>query len=82
MAKTADYTIQAISDYQKRKDRIALLADKGTEDRIKAVTSKSINDYIMSLVYAQLEIDEQRQQETSATDQRKQSATDPPTKKQ
>jgi len=66
MAKTAGYTMQAISDYQKRKDRIALLAEKGTKDRIKAVTNKSVNEYIMSLVYEQLEKDEQRQQSGTA----------------
>lgn len=61
MSKTADYTQRAINNYQKTKDRIILLANKGTKDRIKAIYSGSINEYITQLVYKQLEIDEKHQ---------------------
>lgn len=59
--KTADYTIKAIRKYEQSKDRITVLADKGTKDRIKAVASGSVTEYILDILYKQLEIDEKHQ---------------------
>lgn len=49
--KTADYTRRAIKKYENTKDKITIIAEKGTKERIKAKhgnisLSKYINDLI------------------------------------
>ena len=58
--KTATYTRKAVKKYEETRDKITILADKGTKERIKAVYNGSVSEYITSLVYKQLEIDEQK----------------------
>ena len=55
MAKTPEYTKNAINNYNAKFDRIAVNLPKGTKERIKELTGKSCNAYISALVIADLE---------------------------
>lgn len=57
MGKTPEYTKNAIKNYQAGKDRVNLLLDLGTKDRIKAAYGEdiSITAYIKGLINADLE---------------------------
>lgn len=55
MAKTADYTLNAVKKYNEKFDRKAVNLPKGTAERIKKLTGKSCNAYIVGLVMADLE---------------------------
>jgi len=57
MGKTPEYTKNAIKTYQAGKDRVNLLLDLGTKDRIKSVYGEdvSITAYIKGLIAADLE---------------------------
>lgn len=52
MSKTPDYTKKAIANYQKTKERIGILFDKGTKERIYNIYGNgySINNYVKTLV--------------------------------
>lgn len=52
---TPDYTKRAIQKYQASKERIVLLMEQGTKERIKQATGQSVNGYISSLVKADLD---------------------------
>lgn len=55
MAKTADYTIKAIANYQKTKERITILFDKGTKDAlIKKHGARPISTIIKEIIDADL----------------------------
>lgn len=55
MAKTADYTIKAIANYQKTKERITILFDKGTKDAlIKKHGARPISTIIKEIINADL----------------------------
>lgn len=50
-SKTPDYTKRAIAKYQQNKDRVNLLLDAGTKERIKQKYGDiSINNYIKQLI--------------------------------
>ena len=55
MAKTPSYTRDAIKRYESKFDRKAVNLPKGTSERIKQLTGKSCNAYIVGLVMADLE---------------------------
>ena len=53
--KTPAYTRRAIEKYRSSKEQIMLTMDKGTKDRIKAITTKSVSGFISELVLKELE---------------------------
>lgn len=54
--KTPSYIRKASENYRKTRDIITLRFPKGQKERIeKAIGKQSMNDYITSLVYADLE---------------------------
>ena len=55
MAKTAEYTLNAVKKYNEKFDRKAVNLPKGTAERIKQLTGKSCNAYIVDLVLADLD---------------------------
>ena len=57
MLKTAAYTRRAIDRYDAKHDKLSILAEKGTKDRIKLInkiTGMSISEYVMMAVNKQL----------------------------
>lgn len=56
MTKTPDYTIRAIANYQKTKERVTILFDKGTKEAIYKKYGENIqlSTYIKKLVDADL----------------------------
>jgi len=63
MLKTADYTRRAIDRYDAKHDKLSILAEKGTKNRIKLInkiTGMSISEYVMMAVNKQLAEDEER----------------------
>lgn len=55
MAKTADYTIKAIANYQKTKERVTILFDRGTKDAlIKKHGARPISTIIKEIIDADL----------------------------
>lgn len=56
MTKTPDYIKSAVANYQKTKERVNILLDKGTKERIKNKYGNdfSINGYIKRLIDADL----------------------------
>lgn len=60
MSKTPDYTKKAITNYQKTKDRLTILLDKGTKDKIKEKYGAGVNmtGYIKDLILNDLTKDE------------------------
>lgn len=56
MAKTPEYVRKATANYQAKYDLIQVRFDKGTRERIQEqIGDRRINDYISSLVYADLD---------------------------
>lgn len=55
MAKTAEYTLNAVKKYNEKFDRKAVNLPKGTAERIKQLTGKSCNAYIVDLVLTDLD---------------------------
>ena len=61
MAKTPEYTKRATANYQAKYDLIQVRFPKGTRERIeKILTSKSVNNYIVDLVMADLELHQEQ----------------------
>lgn len=55
MAKTANYTIKAIANYQKTKERVTILFDKGTKDAlIKKHGARPVSTIIKEIIDADL----------------------------
>ena len=83
MAKTADYTIKAIANYQKTKERITILFDKGTKDAlIKKHGARPVSTIIKEIIDADLNNDEKPTEprpETTTKKAPKKSAPDQPT---
>ena len=71
MSKTPDYTKTAIAKYQAGKDRLNLLMDAGTKDRIKALYGDdvSITAYIKKLVSDDLDKMETANRQQKSADQ-------------
>lgn len=66
MAKTADYTIKAIANYQKTKERITILFDKGTKDAlIKKHGARPISTIIKEIIDADLNDAKQEPKKTA-----------------
>ena len=56
--KTADYTRRAVKKYENTKDKITIITEKGTKDRIKSKYGNiSISKYITGLIDADLNDD-------------------------
>lgn len=57
MGKTPEYTKRAVATYQATKDRVNLLLDAGTKDKIKERYGDKVNisGYIKGLIKADLE---------------------------
>lgn len=51
---TPEYIKRANNNYNSKFDIIQVKFDKGTKERIKAITQESYNDYIKRIVYADL----------------------------
>ena len=61
MAKTPEYTKRATANYQAKYDLIQVRFPKGTRERIKeTLADKSTNDYIVGLVLADLEVNQEQ----------------------
>lgn len=69
MAKTPEYTKNAIQKYNNKFDRIAVNLPKGTKERIKELTGKSCNAYISELVIKDLETLKGKEAEPSGSQQ-------------
>lgn len=55
MGTTPSYTKKAIADYQKKFDRIHINFEKGTKERVNAITDESLTSMVNRLVKAELE---------------------------
>lgn len=81
--KTADYTRRAVKKYESEKDKITIIAEKGTKDRIKNKYGDiSISKYITGLIDADLNDAEKPTEprpETAPKKAPKKSAPDQPT---
>ena len=53
--KVPEYTKRAIEKYREKFDRVTVALEKGTKDRIRAVSDMSISSFISELVYKELE---------------------------
>lgn len=69
MAKTPEYTKNAIQKYNNKFDRIAVNLPKGTKERIKELTGKSCNAYISELIIKDLETLKGKEAEPSESQQ-------------
>lgn len=69
MAKTPEYTKNAIQKYNNKFDRIAVNLPKGTKERIKELTGKSCNAYISELIIKDLETLKGKEAEPSGSQQ-------------
>lgn len=80
--KTADYTRRAVKKYENTKDKITIITEKGTKDRIKSKYGNiSISKYITGLIDADLNDDKKpapkKAPKKSAPDQPEIIADDP-----
>lgn len=60
--KTRTSTKKAIDKYRAEKDTFSVTMEKGTKDRIKTLTSQSINAYLTELITADLNRREEEKQ--------------------
>lgn len=55
MGNTPEYTKRAIRNYNNKFDRVAVNLPKGSKDRIKELTSKSCNVFLVELALKELD---------------------------
>ena len=55
MGKTPDYTLKAIENYRKNKDRVTLFLPQGLKKECETVTGEKFGVYVQDLIKKDLE---------------------------